>query len=269
MGNVRILVGMVVALVGAWATGCGGSDQCSPECREGFQCYFGVCAPVGPSDGGVDAVVDVPEGDEASPPGDEGGVGIPEAIDARETGTCTSPADCDDGNLCTHDLCDTVTGSCYNPVAVDGTACEDDFDPCTNDVCLGGYCAHEPTGECCSRDADCMWPGHLWECDAATGTCYDPPQGEFCAPCMNRSNCGDGGDASDDWCVIYSTTSRGCSKDCLDDLDCPGAGVCWSPEDRTCESGEGGCYCVSRLGSCEPLARSGSGGLPDHNVRTL
>jgi hypothetical protein len=267
-----MLAGAFAGLAGLFAVGCGGSRECDPECRAGFQCYFGVCAPVGPSDGSGDTGVDVHAGDEAGPPAEDGGIESPEVLDVHETGTCTGPLDCDDGNPCTQDLCDTVTGSCYNPLAVDGTACEDDFDPCTNDVCLGGYCAHEPTGECCSRDADCMWPGHAWECDAATGTCYDPPEGEFCARCTNRANCGDGGDASDDMCVYYSYTSPGCSKDCIDDLDCPGAGICWLTDggsvNRPCEPGDSGCLCVARLGSCEPLARFGTGCIVDTMCRT-
>ncbi|MBI5501342.1 MAG: hypothetical protein HY907_13940 [Deltaproteobacteria bacterium] len=263
-----------VLLVSAvpFAMGCGGAPQCDPACRAGFECYYGVCTPAVPTDGGADGAGDVPADvvgtEDVTSPGDEGGVDAYEALDTRETGTCTGPRDCDDGDPCSQDLCDTVTGSCYNPPAPDGTACADDFDPCTGDVCRGGWCAHEPTGECCSRDADCMWPDHLWECDAATGTCYDPPRGEFCAPCTDRTTCGDGGDASDDWCVIYSYTSRGCSKDCLDDLDCPGGGICWTSDNRPCDPGEYGCYCVSRLGSCEALARFGDFCMADAMCRT-
>ncbi|MBI5490759.1 MAG: hypothetical protein HY905_25725 [Deltaproteobacteria bacterium] len=265
----------LLGLAASAATGCGGSARCDPACRPGFECYYGICAPAAPTDGGVDTTGDVAEAEDVIPPGDEGvgeTVEIIDVIDTHETGTCTGPGDCGDGDLCTQDLCDTVTGNCYHPPAPDGTGCEDDFDSCTNDVCRGGYCAHESTGDCCSRDADCMWPDHLWECDTATGTCYDPPQGEFCAPCTNRSNCGDGGDASDDLCVWYTTASHGCSKDCLDDLDCPGAAICWFTDgesvNRPCEPTDSGCLCASRLGSCEPISRFGDFCMADAMCRT-
>ena len=59
-------------------------------------------------------------------------------------GVCEGqPRDCDDGNECTVDGCDTASGGCttsnFNGV------CADDGDPCTGDVCEGGSCTH-PSG---------------------------------------------------------------------------------------------------------------------------
>jgi subtilisin-like proprotein convertase family protein len=101
--------------------------------------------------------------------------------------TCTSPADCDDGNPCTVDDCDLALGCVHAPNACDdGNPCTDDScdpasgclhadntNPCddgnactTGDSCGGGACtAGDPTncddGNCCTVDA----------CDPATG-CY-------------------------------------------------------------------------------------------------
>jgi len=280
--------------VGLAANACGGSgsDSCNPECRAGFECYYGICVPGGP-DAAVDGTTDVPD-----VPRDEAAREDVAADVPRETGTCHSAFDCDDGLACTQDLCDTETGLCYHPTAPDGTVCEDDGTGCTFDVCASGVCTHPanpdccleswqcddgvactedvcdlgtcintPRADCCTRDADCMALDPAWECDAATGVCYDPPANGFCGTCMTRRDCGDGGDSSDDWCVIYSYTSRGCSKDCLDDLDCPGGGICWSSEDRACAADEAGCYCVSRLGDCEPFNRFGNACMGDEMCR--
>jgi hypothetical protein len=59
---------------------------------------------------------------------------------------CTSAAQCDDGNPCTQDACNS--GVCQgNPVA-NGSACPDDGNVCTNDVCSAGVCTHPDNGSC-------------------------------------------------------------------------------------------------------------------------
>jgi hypothetical protein len=267
MRHRRTWIAVGALLAGTAASACGGAGECSPTCGPAFECYFGVCVPrsADATDGTGDVPVDVVDA-----PRDE--VGPLDVVDTpHETGTCTGPADCDDHDLCTQDLCDPATGTCHHPVAPDDTPCEDDGNPCTRDVCMGGYCGHPADPDCCTRDADCMWPGHLWECDAASSTCYDPPAGEFCAPCMSRNNCGDGGPDSDDFCATYPYASRGCTKDCLDDLDCPGAATCtYRPDadNRPCEAGDVGCLCMSRLGNCDVLARFGNPCMADAMCRT-
>lgn len=50
--------------------------------------------------------------------------------------------DCDDGNLCTTDVCNPITACQHLPVAP-GTICEDDGDSCTADECNAyGCCIH-------------------------------------------------------------------------------------------------------------------------------
>jgi hypothetical protein len=273
------LVVFVLAAMTAPACG-GGSGECTPTCGHAFECYFGVCVPRGP-DSGHDGTIEAgADGDADAPPRDDGtNADAPDVL--PEGGGCTGPEDCADGDPCTQDLCDPSTGICQNPAAPDGTPCTDDANPCTQDVCMGGYCAHpvapgccitpadcedgdpcttedcvggtctsEVRPDCCTRDADCMWLDHLWECDAGSMTCYDPPAGEFCDTCTTRVDCGDGGPASDDWCMPYGASERGCTKDCIDDLDCPGAALCASRESRPCAPGEAECLCVSRFNSC-------------------
>jgi hypothetical protein len=280
---------LVVACLSLIAAGCGSgrSQDCEEDCPAGFACYYGVCIP--DTDGGTDGRDATETADTADTTDTaDGRDTLPEAV------ACTGPADCDDGNPCLQDLCDTTTGLCFHPRAPDGTPCPDEGDPATVDQCIAGACAHVPgpscttdwecedgdpcttdacregrcvaetRPDCCRRDGDCMWPGHVWECDAATGTCYDPPRAEPCGNCSRRTDCGDGGEGSDDMCVYYgsSWSDPGCSKDCAGDADCPRAYACTLLSDeggRACEPGDAGCLCLAAIGSCGPYATLGNG----------
>jgi len=103
-------------------------------------------------------------------------------------GSCTgSLKDCSDGNDCTDDLCDSITGDCSNPIDV-SNAC-DDGEVCTiNDACLiDGSCVGEwdvancgctEDEHCSSLDDDC----NLGRCDIDANTCYAEPQtGQECS----------------------------------------------------------------------------------------
>jgi hypothetical protein len=289
--------GWLFVLAAAAVPACGGgSGDCTPTCGPTFECFYGACVPRGPdasgdgtAEGGADA---------DAPPRDDGtNFDVPDVH--PDGGRCTAPEDCADGNPCTQDYCSTDTGTCQNLPLLEGALCDDDGDPCTQDVCLGGVCEHplapgcctgpadcedgnpcttddcvagtctsEAIPDCCARDADCMWPDHLWECNTESMTCYDPPGGEICASCMTRADCGDGGAESDDWCMTYGTTDRGCTKDCIDDLDCPGATLCWSRENRACDPGEVGCLCVSRFQSCAAYNNFGNWCMGDEWCRS-
>ncbi len=133
---------------------------------------------------------------------------------------CVQGAPCDDGNLCTDDIC-TVGVGCTNPLnyqvgvvccdpATGGTTVIDDGDACTSDVCnaITGSVTH-PVMSCndgnactindvcinngagcagtdvntltCSGDADCP----LGTCDTALGRCD-------CMACTSAAQCNDG-----------------------------------------------------------------------------
>ena len=79
--------------------------------------------------------------------------------------TVTRTRSCDDGNACTNDVCNDVSGCASTPVA-NGGACNDG-NPCTtSDVCQAGTCAGPALA--------CAGPGLCEEqgvCNVATGVC--------------------------------------------------------------------------------------------------
>jgi len=76
-------------------------------------------------------------------------------VPAVGTGTCQYVSvSCDDGNLCTTDSCNAISG-CGHAAGNEGGVC-DDVNPCTSlDLCTGGACAGIPNGTCCLSDDDC------------------------------------------------------------------------------------------------------------------
>ena len=85
--------------------------------------------------------------------------------DHCELGECIGlPIVCDDGNLCTEDLCDGL-GGCASEF---NSAVCDDSDPCTvNDLCGDGQCAGFAVDCDCQTDEDCI---DLEDSDACNGT---------------------------------------------------------------------------------------------------
>ena len=63
--------------------------------------------------------------------------------DTCVSGTCTagSAKVCNDGNVCTTDSCDAITGSCVFAPVSDGIGCNDGNNCTTSDQCTGGTCA--------------------------------------------------------------------------------------------------------------------------------
>jgi hypothetical protein len=88
------------------------------------------------------------------------------------------PVSCNDGNVCTTDACDPVTGC----VHTNNTSPCDDGNACTmEDFCAEGTC-HSGLGVACSPSDQCHAAGI---CNPVTGICSNPP-----AP--NGTACNDG-----------------------------------------------------------------------------
>lgn len=159
------------------------------------------------------------------------------------TPTCTFAADggsCTDGNACTttdtcqggtcrgadpircvafgqcYDpgVCNPLTGTCTNPLRLNGSSCDDGSACSLNDVCLSGRCAGTPIrcddGNVCTTDA------------CAAGTCQYLPNAE---PCDDGDPCSEG-----DTCAEGICASGGGAPGCTDHRACT---------DDACEAGVG------------------------------
>jgi len=97
---------------------------------------------------------------------------------ACHAGVCqpTAIKSCDDGNPCTSDACNPLTG-CVSEDLANGTPCSDGTGCTTGDTCADGVCLGE--GVTCEVPRECELPG---ECNGATGVCdYDFIEG--CIAC--------------------------------------------------------------------------------------
>jgi hypothetical protein len=122
---------------------------------------------------------------------------------------CISPQDCDDGNVCTDDICDPTTGDCTN----------------TTVVCDDGYACNGV--ETCDAVNGCV-PGTALSCDdgnACTDDHCDPQTG-----CVNTdisSGCEDGNACTDDSCDPESgCVNTNNNASCSDGDACNGEEVC-------------------------------------------
>ena len=144
--------------------------------------------------------------------------------DACMGGECVGGASlsCDDGNPCTDDACDALTGCGHSPVAgacSDGNACTEG-DACTEGVCTGATTLNCDDGNPCTDDT----------CDAETGCAYK----------NNQGSCDDG-----DACTVGTLCSGGACVgnpiDCNDDNACT---------DDSCDSALG-CQHANAMGPCD------------------
>ena len=89
-------------------------------------------------------------------------------------GPCGADADCDDGNPCTTDSCNTATGSCRN-LANDPQCCQTDADCFDGDPCVVGWCDGTPPSSQCEYHSlypGCCYAGHTEHCDPAHDPCF-------------------------------------------------------------------------------------------------
>ncbi len=176
--------------------------------------------------------------------------------DACKDGNCAAgkAKNCDDGNICTQDLCVAASGACAN-TDVAATLC-DDGKPCTDDLChpiLG--CSHVNNAAACS-DGDACTTGDGCsggKCSSTgTQTCSDakvctddscdPKQG--CVFTPNSAACNDGlGCTVSDTCKDGSCTGK---LSCDDQNSCTadscdfGTATCahQSLDGQTCDDGD-------------------------------
>lgn len=154
--------------------------------------------------------------------------------DVCAEGACgaTGVTNCEDGNECTIDFCDSVVGCGYlpnlNPCCTGTTSICDDGDPCTTDICdpASGGCDYEANtavcddGNACTANDVCG----AFACGGDTVTCPDDD------PCM-ASSCDE-----DDGCVSEPLTGVACDDGVACTVaDTCQAGVCVGTSECVCE----------------------------------
>jgi hypothetical protein len=179
--------------------------------------------------------------DVSSDPFNCGNCGVVCPGDACNTAVCsagkcsTTPVNCDDGDVCTTDTCDPVTGCAHAPVANcchTDADCDDD-NACTTDTCVDNQCQH--TDVICNDNDVCTED----TCDPATG-CVNTPISNCC---HDNSECNDNNACTVDTCVnnrcVFTPAGGTCST---------GFGACGeNPDFGTCgcvQTASGGTACV-------------------------
>jgi hypothetical protein len=218
-----------LALFGALAAafaGCSNTDcERSTDCPTGQFCDHGTCRDLGP-------VSDVPPQEDVAPRDDGAGGDGPDdvsepdgetgegATDGADVFRCSTDTECDDGEPCTTDRCDTTDGRCSNTALGDGASCEDGVrcngaESCRDGRCGSGVPACPPeVVHGCTRDG----------CDEATVTCgtWPLPDGTLCA--VTSDVCGARtGTCLEGTCQIGLATTCDDANICTEDLCTPDA----------------------------------------------
>jgi len=145
--------------------------------------------------------------------------------DCREPGENCCP---DDGNPCTDEFCDQLTGLCgRTPDCTTDKDCADDLN-CTVDICENSCCRHEPLCECECGDRCISDSG-------VPGICADPDGDRVCTCTTNPDP-----ECEGQTCATFETCTPG-SPNCDDN------GVCGS-------TAEGGGLCIDGSTPCAGLA---------------
>ena len=168
---------------------------------------------------------------------------------------------CDDGDVCTSDSCDPVTGQCsFTPIAgccnVDAGC--DDNDLCTTDACdtVQHVCDHTPAVTC----DDGQFCNGLETCNPQDGTCVHP----------SAPTCDDGIVCTADSCDLTANNNTGgcvnapIANCCTTDADCDDNSLCTTD---TCDTQQHVCnhtptvtcddgQLSNGLETCDPATRS-------------
>ena len=152
-----------------------------------------------------------------------------DAFTLAKRASCAADVDCDDGNICTIDVCDIDSGLCSS--ALDDSACDDGLG-CTVDTCdvESGTCSNALDHGICDDGDACT----IDTCDSTSGACVGTPTCHpVCEHCDNgscRSLCGNPSDpASDTFTVtdglmtLRAAVGADFCEGCLCDVDSSGA----------------------------------------------
>ena len=139
-----------------------------------------------------------------------------------------TPKNCDDGNMCTSNVCNETTGNCE---ATNNMQLCDDLDACTeNDVCVNGVCLGIP--KICNDENSCTDDS----CNSVSGICENVNN--------DNNNCTD-----DNECTLNDFCSNG---ECLSqsEVNCNDSNICTSD---ICDTLTGDCLIINEQGPCDDL----------------
>jgi hypothetical protein len=206
---------------------CNDTGQCKassiPDCNDGNPCTVDSCQAAG----GCGHV-----------PGNNGGecttaAGTPGKC---EEGICQPGNNCpDDGNACTDEVIDPVTGACTHPPKTDDTPCNDGNLCTQSDVCKSGVCTGTVPVVCAGATA-CRSAG---TCNPGTGLCQGGSPINEGGSCDDNNLCTNGDKCAAGQCVGAPVVCVG--DQCHDAGTCdPATGLCFNPNKpngTTCSDG--------------------------------
>ena len=182
---------------------------------------------------------------------------------------------CEDGQVCTADSCDAVSGNCvYASLPKDGTPCDADTSVCTqNDACSDGKCLagtgvdcddkNPCTNDSCDAMAGCAHGANSQPCDDGNAC----TQNDLCAasqcagkPLNIQVDCNDGQVCTTDSCdpvsgCTHAANQLGCDDGnpctegdlCATKACSSGSNICGCQKDADCASQEDGDLCNGTL----------------------
>ncbi len=165
--------------------------------------------------------------------------------DTCQSGECvgSNPVSCpEDGDPCTDDVCDPLTGCGFAQSAA-GTPCTDDGQFCTDDVCnIQGDCIHIPGSSGCYVSGVCYQPGDPNPAQTACQVC-DPLQNMTAfSPANAGASCVDDDPCTENETCQSDGSCTGDPKVCGEDTDCQ----IWQ-----CDSYDGSCSLSFTDNACE------------------
>ncbi len=166
-----------------------------------------------------------------------------DACNGAETclnGACKSgtPVNCNDGNACTTDTCNSANGICSNqlippPACCNANADCNDSSPCTTDVCTNHECTNTIIPNCCGSDLDCndRQPCQTGQCISGQCQYTNAHEGMSCGNVCQPATCTAG--------TCVPGTPLSCPDDndiCTQDFCDPTAGCMHQPIPGCCHN---------------------------------
>jgi hypothetical protein len=231
--------------------GCTASEDCAPldngdicdgvlycdtsslpfECAIDPETVVECPAPEGSNALCLKSVCDPLSGDCSSAP-DHEGIACDDGDGCTIGETCTEgecggggPLNCNDGNVCTDDLCDAVAGCQYNP---NDNGCQDGSICTVGDACSEGDCLAGKALECdddnpCTDDT----------CNPESGCVYTPNQGA----CTDNNPCTSGDHCEAGKCVPAQMLDCDDQNPCTDDSCDANLGCIHDQNEAPCDDG--------------------------------